>query len=69
MIPGWQADMKQDYLRAVQELGSGTPDAIAVRLGVSEPTAVFWLTELAREGSLRIVAVELGCSGEATPSR
>ncbi len=65
MIPGWQAEIKQEYLRVVQTLGSGAPSAVAAQLGVSEPTAVFWLTELAREGSLRIVGVELNAAEDS----
>ncbi len=58
MIPGWKNQMKQDYLRALRDRRSATPHDVAAQLGVSDRTAVFWLTELARDGQIRITGIE-----------
>ncbi len=63
MIPGWDKDTKDEYLQILQEIGSAVPRDFAMRLGVSECCAVYWLTELARQGRLRITGVEAGERG------
>jgi len=59
MIPGWKDEMEGEYLQCLREAGKASPREIAVRLGISECCAVYWLTEMAREGRLRILGVEL----------
>jgi hypothetical protein len=63
MISGWTTDIEGEYLRVLQELGSAVPRDFAMRLGVSEGCAVYWLTELARQGRLRITGVEVATEG------
>ncbi len=58
MIPGWKNQMTQEYLRAMRDRRSISPHDVAAQLGVSDRTAVFWLTELARDGQLRITGIE-----------
>ncbi len=58
MIPGWKNQMTQEYLRALRDRRSLTPHDVAAQLGVSDRTAVFWLTELARDGQIRITGIE-----------
>ena len=55
--------MEREYLNVLRSRGSATPNELATALGVSEGCAVFWLTELAREGLVRITGIEA-----ATPS-
>jgi hypothetical protein len=64
MIPGWDKDTKDEYLQILQEIGSAVPRDFAMRLGVSECCAVYWLTELARQGRLRITGVEAVKEGD-----
>jgi hypothetical protein len=59
MIPGWEAELKGEYLEVLRETRKATPRDFAARLGVSECCAVYWLTELARQGRVRITEVEL----------
>jgi hypothetical protein len=80
MIPGWEEETKGDYLKLLQELGKATPRDFSARMGVSECCVVYWLTELARQGRIRITGVEglqegevpcatesfLGCQRKAT---
>ncbi len=58
MIPGWEAETKGPYLDVLQALGHATPRELAKWLGVSECCAVYWLTELARQGRIRITGIE-----------
>ncbi len=58
MIPGWKNRMGREYLRILRDRGSLTPHDIATELGVSDSCAVFWLTELARDGQVRITGIE-----------
>ncbi len=58
MIPGWKKQIEREYLHVLRERGSVAPYEVAKRLGVSEKSAVLWLTELAREGKVRITGIE-----------
>jgi len=58
MIPGWREELEEEYLRLVREASVASPGDVAARIGVSECCAVYWLTELARGGRIRILAVE-----------
>jgi len=58
MIPGWETELKGEYLDMLREQRKASPRDFAVRLGVSECCAVYWLTELARQGRVRITEVE-----------
>jgi DeoR/GlpR family transcriptional regulator of sugar metabolism len=63
MIYGWKDEIQQDYLRFLSARGRVSPPELAAHLNVSESCAVHWLTDLAREGKLRILAVELAEEG------
>lgn len=58
MIPGWKEEVETEYLEILREKCMATPADVAARLGVSERWAVYWLTELARDGHVRILGVE-----------
>ncbi len=64
MIPGWKEEFEAEYLKVLQDVPQATPREFAQRLDISECCAVYWLSELAREGKVRIVAVELVKEGE-----
>lgn len=64
MIPGWKEDMNAECLRLLKASPAASPSDLAERLGVSECCAVYVLTELAREGRLRVKTVELVKEGE-----
>jgi hypothetical protein len=59
MISGWKNEIQQDYLGFLRARGRVSPSELAAHLNVSECCAVYWLTDLAREGKLRILSVEL----------
>ena len=59
MIPGWREEVVGDYVEVLKSHGKVTPAQVAARLGISECCAVYWLTDLARDGRVRILAVEL----------
>jgi hypothetical protein len=59
MITGWKEEMEAEYLKVLGDRPGASPGELADRLGISECCAVYWLTELAREGRLRILGVEL----------
>lgn len=64
MIPGWKEEIEAEYLQVLMQEGRATPAGVAARLGVSESWVVFWLTALARDGRVRILAVEAIADGE-----
>jgi hypothetical protein len=64
MIPGWKEELEAEYLEVLREGGRATPADLALRLGVSENSAVHWLTQLARDGRVRILGVEAIADGE-----
>ena len=59
MIPGWRAEFEEEYLKILREIPKASPGDFALRLDVSECCAIYWLAELAKEGKIRILAVEL----------
>jgi hypothetical protein len=59
MIHGWKDEIQRGYLQFLRERRRVSPPELAAHLNVSECCAVYWLTDLAREGKLRILAVEL----------
>jgi DNA-binding Lrp family transcriptional regulator len=65
MIPGWKEELEAEYLEVLRDGGRATPGELALRLGVSEDSAVYWLTHLARDGRVRILGVEAIAEGEA----
>jgi hypothetical protein len=64
MIPGWKDELEHEYLEFLGKTGPAAPRALAAHLGISECCAVYWLTEMAREGRIRILGVELVKPGE-----
>ena len=67
-MPGWDTETKGQLLEAVQAMGPASPRDIAVRLRMSERSAVYWLTELVRDGQVRITGIEIP-PGEDGPGR
>ena len=59
MIPGWKTEIENEYLQVLRESPRATPADFTARLGQSEGYAVYWLAELAKQGRIRILAVEL----------
>jgi hypothetical protein len=64
MIPGWKEEFEGEYLQILREIPKASPSDFSLRLDVSECCAIYWLTELAKEGRVRILAVELVKDGE-----
>ncbi len=64
MIPGWKEEIETEYLQFLRTSPGASPNGLAAHLGVSECCATYWLTELARDGRVRIRAVELVKDGE-----
>ncbi len=64
MIPGWKEEIEGEYLQILRESPTASPRDFASRLGVSECCAIYWLTQLARDGRVRIRAVEVVEKGE-----
>ncbi len=58
MIAGWKAEIENEYLQALRESPQASPADLAARVGESECCAIYWLSELAREGRIRILTVE-----------
>jgi hypothetical protein len=65
MIPGWKEEADAEYLRLLQASPTASPGDLATSLGVSECCVVYWLTQLARNGRIRITSVEVVKEGEA----
>ncbi len=59
MIFGWKDEIQQDYLNFLRAHSRATPSELATHLNQSERCAIYWLTDLAREGKVRITGVEL----------
>jgi hypothetical protein len=59
MIPGWKEEIHGEYLQLLRDCPTASPAEVAARLGVSERCATYWLTDLAKDGRVRIVALEL----------
>ncbi len=68
MIPGWKELLEREYLAVLREHPTTTPRDLAARLGVSEGVATYWLTDLAREGRVRILGVEVAENAELESS-
>jgi hypothetical protein len=64
MIPGWKEEIEGEYLEFLRKPRKLTPADFASRFDVSECCAVYWLTELARKGKVRITSVEFLEEGE-----
>ena len=64
MIPGWKEELEGEYLKYLKERGKATPGDIAARFDVSECCAIYWLTDMARDGRVRILGVEVIEDGE-----
>jgi hypothetical protein len=64
MIPGWKEEIEGEYLGFLREVKRATPADVVARLGMPECCAIYWLTDLAREGKVRIVGFELVEQGE-----
>jgi len=64
MIPGWKEELEGEYLKFLQECRNAAPADFAARFGVSECCVIYWLTDLARNGRIRIRAFELVEKGE-----
>jgi len=69
MIPGWKEEIEGEYLEFLRECRKATPADVAARLGVSECCAIYWLTDLARAGRIRILAVEPVEAGQVSRDR
>jgi hypothetical protein len=59
VIPGWKEDILSAYLCILRQYPGATPAEVAAHLRVSEGCAIYWLTDLARDGRIRIGSVEL----------
>ena len=59
MISGWKEEIQRDYLNFLRGRPKVTPAELAAHLNLSESSAIYWLTDLAREGKVRITGVEL----------
>ncbi len=59
MISGWKEEIQRDYLTFLQGHPKATPSELATHLNRSEGCTIYCLTDLAREGKLRITGVEL----------
>jgi len=59
MISGWKDEIEKDYLGYLRKHPRVSPDEMAAHLKTSECSVVFWLTNLARDGKVRILAVEI----------
>ncbi len=66
MIQGWKREVEGEYVKLMRRQPRLSPQEVAESLGISESSAVYWLTELAREGRVRIVTVELVNDGAGT---
>jgi hypothetical protein len=59
MIPGWKEEIERDYLEFLRIHPQASPPELAAHLKLPERSVVYWLTDLARDGKVRILAVEL----------
>ncbi len=58
MVPGLKNQIEKEFLEVLMQERGATPAEVAARLCVAESWAVYWLTELARNGRVRILGVE-----------
>ena len=54
-----QEEIEGEYLEFLRQFRKVSPADFAAHLGVSECCVIYWLTGLAREGRIRILAFEL----------
>ena len=54
----WWKDLEDDVMRCLEGRGAVPPDEIASKLGMSEAAAASLLAIMAREGRVKIRAVE-----------
>lgn len=59
MIAGWKEEIQRAYLNFLRGHPKATPSELATHLNLSEDCTIYCLTDLAREGKLRITGVEL----------
>jgi hypothetical protein len=59
MIPGWKEDIGGPFLDFVRQNRNATPSEVAARFKISESSAVYWLTDLIRDGRLRFTGLEV----------
>jgi hypothetical protein len=59
MIPGWKDEIEGEYLAVLRRHPKATPAELATYLGVQECCVIYWLTDMARNGRIRIVGFEL----------
>ena len=69
MIAGWKEEIQRDYLSFLRGRPNVTPAELATHLNLSESWVIYWLTDLAREGKVRITGVELVEEGSPDSSR
>jgi hypothetical protein len=69
MIRGWKDEIADQYIAFLRQSQHVTPADLAARFGVPERTAVYWLTDLAREGRVRILGFELVQQDETSRSQ
>ena len=58
MIPGWKEEIEGEYLEFLRQFRKASPADFVAHLGVSECCVIYWLTGMAREGRIRILAFE-----------
>ncbi len=58
MIPGWKEEIQAQYLEFVRKRHTVSPRELAAHFNMSECCAVYWLTDLARDGRVRILGIE-----------
>ena len=59
MIPGWKDEIQREYMEFLRKHRRASPPELAAHLKISECCVVYWLTELARDGKIRILAAEI----------
>lgn len=58
MIPGWKEEIQSEYLDFIRKHHTVTPRELAVHFNMPVCCAVYWLTDLARDGRIRMLAIE-----------
>ncbi len=58
MIPGWKEEIQAEYLNFIRSHPTVTPRDIAIHFDTPECCAVYWLTDLARDGRIRMLAIQ-----------
>jgi hypothetical protein len=64
MIPGWKDEIEGAYVAFLKKHPKATPAQLAAHLGVQECCVIYWLTDMARDGLVRILDFELVEEGE-----